>query len=139
MTPCSSIFLLTRLCVLIFALRNLAAHASSPATARALLAELSASQPQYLENIVRWTPGMFPKAYRFVAEMEEMADFVRAGLGDGEAKIFEGYARLFERIARAQTGTTTRPEAGEGSDVYVLRKFVEDAKEALKRDGEATK
>ena len=72
-----------------------------------------------------------------VAEMEEMADFVRAGPGDGEAKIFEGYARLFERIASAQTGTTTRSE-GEGSDIYVLKKFVEDAKEALKRDGEAT-
>ena len=77
---------------------------------------------------------MFPKAYRFVAEMEEMADFVRAGLGDGEAKIFEGYAKLFQRIASAQTGTTAGSEEGEVSDVLVLKKFVEDAKEMLDRD-----
>ena len=77
---------------------------------------------------------MFPKAYRFVAEVEEMADFVRAGLGDGEAKIFEGYAKLFQRIADAQAGTTTGPGAGEVSDVVVLKKFVEDAQETLNRD-----
>ncbi|TBU43319.1 hypothetical protein BD309DRAFT_980751 [Dichomitus squalens] len=114
----------------------LAAHASSPATAHALLTELRVSQPQYLDNIVRWVPGMFPKAYRFVAEMEEMAAFVRVGLGNGEAKILEGYARLFERIANARNGGTMAAEKEQASDVDVLRAFVEDAKEALKGAGE---
>ena len=82
---------------------------------------------------------MFPKAYRFVAEMEEMAEFVRVGLGDGEAKVFEGYARVFERVANAQAQADTTTEDGVQSDVDVLRKFVEDAQETLKRDGEATK
>ncbi|KAH9945651.1 6-phosphogluconate dehydrogenase [Amylocystis lapponica] len=86
------------------------AHASSPATSEALLRELHASQPQILQRAVRAVPDMVPKAYRWVAEMEEIAAFVGAGEGD----IHRGMARVYER--------------GEGGDVAVLRKFVEDAK-----------
>jgi uncharacterized protein DUF1932 len=40
---------------------------------------------------------MFPKAYRFVAEMEEIAEFV----GDDPAaqQIYQGYAELYARLA----------------------------------------
>ncbi|KAH9895064.1 6-phosphogluconate dehydrogenase C-terminal domain-like protein [Cubamyces lactineus] len=97
----------------------LAAHASSPATAQALLHELADSQPVFLERIARSIPGMLPKAYRWVGEMEEISSFVRDGLGDGEAHIHHGFAHLYDRIEKALP---------EGEDIKVLKKFVEDAK-----------
>ncbi|KAH9858651.1 6-phosphogluconate dehydrogenase C-terminal domain-like protein [Lenzites betulinus] len=97
----------------------LAAHASSPATAQALLLELGDSQPQVLERITKSIPGMLPKAYRWVGEMEEISAFVREGLGEGEAHIHHGFAHLFKRVEKALP---------EGDDVAVLKKFVEDAK-----------
>ncbi|KAI0823702.1 6-phosphogluconate dehydrogenase C-terminal domain-like protein [Trametes gibbosa] len=100
----------------------LAAHASSPATAQALLHELGDSQTQVLERISRSIPGMLPKAYRWVGEMEEISSFVREGLGEGEAHIHHGFAYLFERVQKALP---------EGDDVAVLKKFVEDAKGTL--------
>jgi 3-hydroxyisobutyrate dehydrogenase-like beta-hydroxyacid dehydrogenase len=65
--------------------------------ADALRAELARSQPALLSLIGTRMPAMFPKAYRWVAEMEEIAAF----LGDSEngAAIYEGMARLYERVA----------------------------------------
>jgi putative dehydrogenase len=64
--------------------------------ADALRQELSESQANVLAQLTRGVPGMFPKAYRWVAELEEVAHFV--GPGD-ESKIFEGIAALYERLA----------------------------------------
>jgi putative dehydrogenase len=65
----------------------------------ALRAELAASQPDVLRALQRSVPDMFGKAYRWVAEMEEIAAF----LGDTPAaKIYEGAAGLYDRIAADQ-------------------------------------
>ncbi|CDO72781.1 hypothetical protein BN946_scf184994.g34 [Trametes cinnabarina] len=101
-----------------------AANASSPATAQALLHELADSQPVFLERMTKSIPGMLPKAYRWVGEMEEISSFVRRGLGEGEAHIHEGFAHLYDRIEKALP---------EGEDVGVLKKFVEDAKAVIQK------
>jgi 3-hydroxyisobutyrate dehydrogenase-like beta-hydroxyacid dehydrogenase len=69
--------------------------------ADALHTELSESQPAVLKQLSRGVPGMFPKAYRWVAEFEEMARFAGPGL---ETEIFDGIARLYGRIARDVEG-----------------------------------
>lgn len=66
-------------------------------TSDALHAELCKSQPQLFSMFERQLPGMYSKAYRWVAEMEEIAEFVDE---DPAAKlIFEGATQLYERIA----------------------------------------
>lgn len=69
--------------------------------ADALRDELAASQPQMVHWLNRMVPGMFPKAYRWVAEMEEISSF----LGDRpEAEIFHAIARTYERLAADYQG-----------------------------------
>jgi 3-hydroxyisobutyrate dehydrogenase-like beta-hydroxyacid dehydrogenase len=65
--------------------------------ADALHRELADSQPQTLAWLARQIPKMYPKAYRWVAEMEEIADF----LEDDEAApgIYHGMAEFYQRIA----------------------------------------
>jgi putative dehydrogenase len=63
----------------------------------ALRIELARTQPEFLERIDRFVPAMFPKAYRWVSEMEQIAEFV-ADPAAG-ATIYEGAARLYEAIA----------------------------------------
>jgi len=105
----------------------LSAHASSPATSSALLSELSISQPVILNRIIGSTLGMLPKAYRWVGEMEEISEFVKDGLGaGGEEHVHEGFAKLYERVEKSLS-----EEGGEGDEVKVLRKFVEDAKKVV--------
>jgi 3-hydroxyisobutyrate dehydrogenase-like beta-hydroxyacid dehydrogenase len=65
--------------------------------ADALRSELARSQPDMLSRLERFIPAMFPKAYRWVAEMEQIADF--AGEEGKGASMYEGAARLYERIA----------------------------------------
>jgi len=64
----------------------------------ALRSELARTQPQILKRIGHSVPAMFPKAYRWVAEMEEIAEFLCAD--DRGAMIYNGIARLYERIAQ---------------------------------------
>jgi L-threonate 2-dehydrogenase len=64
--------------------------------ADALRAELARTQPDMLMRLDRFIPAMFPKAYRWVAEMEQIADFASEERG---AAIYQGAARLYERIA----------------------------------------
>lgn len=63
--------------------------------ADALMAELATSQPDFLTYFTVRTPTIFNKAYRWVAEMEEIGAFLG---GPGE-KIYDGAARLYERLA----------------------------------------
>jgi L-threonate 2-dehydrogenase len=70
--------------------------ASRDGVAENLRTELARSQPEFLKRLDRFVPGMFPKAYRWVAEMEQIAEFV-GDSADG-ATIYEGAARLFEAI-----------------------------------------
>jgi 3-hydroxyisobutyrate dehydrogenase-like beta-hydroxyacid dehydrogenase len=65
--------------------------------AEALRAELARTQPDVLMRLDRLVPAMFSKAYRWVAEMEQIAEFAGSE-GDG-ATIYQGAARLYEQIA----------------------------------------
>jgi hypothetical protein len=123
-----------------------AAHASSPATSAALLEQLSVTQPYITEHLTRGIPDMLPKAYRWIAEMEEISKFVDTGLAStrdgnssrsepqrtntggpiGEGHVHYGFARLYENVARSfQRSSLTGDDTGE---VQVLRDFVERAK-----------
>ena len=82
--------------------------ATRAGTAEALIAEMKVSQPALLQWLTSQMPKMYSKAYRWVAEMEEIAAFVGADqTGDG---FYDSAARLYERIAadfggaRAETG-----------------------------------
>jgi len=50
------------------------AAASRDGLAGALRDELARSQPEFLARLERFIPAMFPKAYRWIAEMEQIAD-----------------------------------------------------------------
>jgi 3-hydroxyisobutyrate dehydrogenase-like beta-hydroxyacid dehydrogenase len=74
----------------------MALGAAAAGAAEALRAELAASQPEVLRSLERGVPGMFDKAHRWVAEMEEISSF----LGEiPAAPIYQGAARLYEAIA----------------------------------------
>lgn len=85
------------------------AAARSGATA-ALYQELSESLPGLLSSLRRQVPDMLPKAYRWVAEMREIATF---GGAEDEAtrEIFNGFSRLFERIAQDVGGEQRASDA----------------------------
>lgn len=68
-----------------------------------LMAELGLSQQAVLQRARRAVPEMYPKAWRWVAEMEEIADFLEADAGDASgAMIWRGMARFFADRAEAQ-------------------------------------
>jgi L-threonate 2-dehydrogenase len=71
--------------------------ATRAGTADALLAEMKVSQPALLNWLTTQMPKMHSKAYRWVAEMEEIAAFVGPGqTGDG---FYQTAAALYEKIA----------------------------------------
>jgi 3-hydroxyisobutyrate dehydrogenase-like beta-hydroxyacid dehydrogenase len=78
----------------------------------AFRAELEQSQVPLLNQLSRAVPDMFPKAYRWVAEFEEIARFAGP---EHQAEIFEGIARLYAEIAR--------DHAGPKSDTGALARF----------------
>jgi hypothetical protein len=67
-------------------------------TADGLFAELQGSQPQMLAWLKRNLSLMPPKAYRWVAEMHEIADFV--GEDPSAHELYVGAAHFYEQIAR---------------------------------------
>jgi 3-hydroxyisobutyrate dehydrogenase-like beta-hydroxyacid dehydrogenase len=84
----------------------MALGAARGGTGAALLQELRESQPGLLPYLAR-LPTMFPKAYRWVAEMEEISRFLE---GDPAAqRIYQGMAQLYERLAAGAAA----PEQGE--------------------------
>ena len=72
--------------------------ATRAGTADALFAELSSSQPQMLAWLKRGLTLMPSKAYRWVAEMHEIADFV--GEDPSGHELYVGAAHFYEQIAR---------------------------------------
>jgi len=78
----------------------------------ALHAELAESQPQLASSFARSVPGMFPKAYRWVAEMREIAQFASAD--PAAMDMFEGAARLYDRLARDVAGAGAEKSVLEG-------------------------
>ncbi len=83
-------------------------------TADALFAELQGSQPQMLAWLKRNLSLMPPKAYRWVAEMHEIADFV--GEDPSAHELYVGAAHFYEQIAR--------DFASEKHDVSALEAFL---------------
>lgn len=82
--------------------------------AEALHAELAASQPNLLAYFQRSVPDMFGKAYRWVAEMEEIAHFTGGG---PSREMYEAIADLYERLAA--------DNRSEKVDIGALAKFFE--------------
>ncbi len=67
-----------------------------------LRGELDRSHPAFITNFQRAVPDMFDKAYRFVGEMEEIADFVHA---DPQAQqMYQAIAAFYTRIAADHVG-----------------------------------
>jgi putative dehydrogenase len=77
--------------------------ASRNGSAEALRAELAESQPQLLQRFQSALPDMAPKAYRWVAEMEEIASF--AGEDASIRRIYEGIAGLYAELATDHDGS----------------------------------
>lgn len=82
--------------------------------AEALHAELAASQPNLLAYFQRSVPDMFGKAYRWVAEMEEIAHYTGGG---PSREMYEAIADLYERLAA--------DNRSEKVDIGALAKFFE--------------
>jgi len=66
-------------------------------SAEALHAELAESQKPLFAWLTRQVPGMYPKAYRWVAEMEEISAF--AGEDPAAGAFFAAAAQFYERMA----------------------------------------
>ena len=71
--------------------------ATRAGTADALVAEMTVSQPALLKWLTTQMPRMHSKAYRWVAEMEEIAAFV--GEDHPGSGFYQSAARLYEAIA----------------------------------------
>lgn len=64
--------------------------------------ELRESLPDLDRKFVQGIPDMYPKAYRWVAEMEEIAEFLDDD--DPAALIFKGMAGLYRKMAEDRAG-----------------------------------
>ena len=89
--------------------------ATKAGAADALREELALSQPAVLARLEIALPDMIPKAYRWVAEMREIAGFL--GKDHPASLIYEGFARWFEHIAD--------DAKGEARDAEQLKAFGE--------------
>jgi putative dehydrogenase len=78
-------------------------------SAEALKAELAESQQALNGFLTRQMPGMYGKAYRWVAELDEIAQFV--GNDHPEHAMLEAAARLYERIAEDVAGDNVETAA----------------------------
>jgi len=76
--------------------------------AEALVAEISSSQPDIFKYLSNSVPRMYDKAYRWVAEMEEISDF--HGAYQPAADIYAAIARHYEALAAAEAETAPGPD-----------------------------
>jgi L-threonate 2-dehydrogenase len=74
----------------------------------ALIAELAESQPELLQRFRESIPRMYDKAYRWVAEMEEISDFLEANPASRD--IYAAIARLYGDIAAAEAEASPAPK-----------------------------
>jgi L-threonate 2-dehydrogenase len=88
--------------------------ASRGGSADALFLELKESQPQLLAWFTRQITFMYPKAYRWVAEMEEVSDF--AGENAAAKDMYAAIAQFYEHMAS--------DFASDQKDVAALKAFV---------------
>jgi putative dehydrogenase len=71
--------------------------ASRAGVASALREELARSQPRLLAMLETRVPAMYPKAYRWVCEMEQIAEFIDGAENGGE--MYAGAGRFYEQLA----------------------------------------
>jgi 3-hydroxyisobutyrate dehydrogenase-like beta-hydroxyacid dehydrogenase len=74
----------------------------------ALIAELSESQPDLLGRFRDSIPRMYDKAYRWVAEMAEISDFLEANPPSRD--IYAAISRLYGELAAAEAAAAPGPE-----------------------------
>jgi 3-hydroxyisobutyrate dehydrogenase-like beta-hydroxyacid dehydrogenase len=74
----------------------------------ALIAELTESQPEMLARFREGIPRMYDKAYRWVAEMEEISDFLEQNPPSRD--IYAAVARLYDYLATAYDDKNTGPD-----------------------------
>jgi putative dehydrogenase len=82
-----------------------------------LYRELAEREPALLASLSRKIPDMMPKAYRWVAEMQEISQFVTPEAG---GEIYSGASQIYERVARAM--------ASDSRELEALRTFFAGAK-----------
>jgi 3-hydroxyisobutyrate dehydrogenase-like beta-hydroxyacid dehydrogenase len=88
--------------------------ATRAGVADALKRELADSQSALKAWLDRQMPNMYGKAYRWVAEMEEVSAFL--GKPSPSAEIYASVAHLYEQLARSYEG--------DKKDVVALAEFV---------------
>jgi|307.fasta_scaffold38405_2 3-hydroxyisobutyrate dehydrogenase-like beta-hydroxyacid dehydrogenase len=88
--------------------------------AEALTAELTESQPEMLARFRESIPRMYDKAYRWVAEMEEISDFLEQNPPSRD--IYAAVARLYAYLAEAEAENEASPENAVRTLDRVLRK-----------------
>ncbi|HLX37341.1 MAG TPA: DUF1932 domain-containing protein [Candidatus Binataceae bacterium] len=88
--------------------------ASREGLADALRAELMRTLPNFLARLERAIPDMFGKAYRWVAEMEQIGQYIGDAREGGA--MYDGMARLYEWIA-------SELARGDSPDLEALKKF----------------
>ncbi|MDR3457748.1 MAG: DUF1932 domain-containing protein [Verrucomicrobiae bacterium] len=76
--------------------------ASNAGCAESLREEMGESLPAILARLTKGAPDMYPKAYRWVGEMHEIAAFLERG--DPARGFFEAAAGIFARFAADHDG-----------------------------------
>lgn len=71
----------------------------------ALRAQLAETQPDFLNYLRSQVPAAFPKAYRFVGEMEEISSFLESNGDLGGAQIYAGMAQTYDWLANEVDAT----------------------------------
>ena len=89
----------------------------------ALIAELSESQPEMLARMGSGIPRMYDKAYRWVAEMEEISDFLEQNPPSRD--IYAAVARLYDYLATAYDEKVPGP----GNAVKTLDRILAHARD----------
>jgi L-threonate 2-dehydrogenase len=74
----------------------------------ALIAELTESQPEMLARFRQNIPRMYDKAYRWVAEMQEISDFLEKNPPSRD--IYAAIARLYDHLATAYAEKERGPD-----------------------------
>jgi hypothetical protein len=85
---------------------------------------MAESQPHLLPWVTRNVPRMYPKAYRWVAEMEEIAAFIDDAAG---RDLYRAMARFYGRLAADAAAPTA------GGEIAQLTRFCVDLADAAAR------
>jgi L-threonate 2-dehydrogenase len=99
--------------------------ATRACSADALFKELEGSQPQMLAWLKRGLALMPPKAYRWIAEMHEIAEFV--GEDPAGHELYVGAAHFYEQIAR--------DFEGDKKEVNAIEAFLDKGSAAGRQNG----